>query len=341
MKTVNTRVMYLDLLRIVAAIAVVCLHVAGTNWEKATVYSFEWTVNAVYNGAVRFSVPIFLMVSGIFFLDPDREIGIKDLYSKNIIRLIVAFLSWSLFYLLVNFKQYDGVKWAIRELIYGHYHMWFLYMMVGIYIIVPFLRQIVKKTKYMEYFLIVTFIFTFLIPTTVSLFPFLDLVYKRMYFYFTLGYTGYFVLGRYLYETKISPKIEVLIYVLGIIGVLISILVSIFVSRRNGVPSAYWSELSINVLLEVISVFTLFKCRLSRIQMSDQVQIGITKLSKYTFGVYLIHPFILERINEIGLTTTSFNTILVVPVITLIVFLLSVLVTHVFHLIPFVRKYLV
>lgn len=341
MKADNTRIFYLDLLRIFATVSVICLHVASTNWDVADIHSFEWNVNLVYNSFVRFSVPIFLMISGVLFLNPIKEIDINELYSKKIVRIITAFAFWSFIYLLVELKQYAGIKWALREFIYGHYHLWYLYMIIGIYVIVPLLRQIIKEKKYIEYFLVITFVFTFLIPTITSFFPFLEIVYSRMYFHFTMGYTGYFVIGMYLSEIDISPKTEKIIYLLGIIGFLTTIVVSVLVTQRSGQPYGYWEGASINVLCVVIAVFVLFKYRISRIRLSEKAQNYVVKLSQYSFGIYLVHAFVLERINEAGLSTSTFNPIVAVPVIVLLVFLISAVVSGILNHIPVMNKYIV
>ena len=46
--------------------------------------------------------------------------------------------------------------------------MWFLFMIVGLYLIVPFLRPIVRDEKLLRYFLLLTLIFTFLLPQIAS-----------------------------------------------------------------------------------------------------------------------------------------------------------------------------
>ncbi len=56
-----------------------------------------------------------------------------------------------------------------NSFINGHYHMWFLFMIVGLYLIVPFLlRPIVRDEKLLRYFLLLTLIFTFLLPQIAS-----------------------------------------------------------------------------------------------------------------------------------------------------------------------------
>ena len=68
----------------------VVLHVSAQNWNEADPISFQWNVFNIYNGLVRWCVPVLLMISGPLFLK--RDIPIKTLYSKYILRLAIAYL---------------------------------------------------------------------------------------------------------------------------------------------------------------------------------------------------------------------------------------------------------
>ncbi|MEG2929604.1 MAG: acyltransferase family protein, partial [Oscillospiraceae bacterium] len=89
------RIVYLDLLRIFSIFCMILLHVSASKWYTTSVNSFEWQVLNIYDILVRFCVPVFVMISGAFFLDANREYTIKKLFSKNILRIIVAFIFWS------------------------------------------------------------------------------------------------------------------------------------------------------------------------------------------------------------------------------------------------------
>lgn len=75
------RIAYIDWLRSIACFAVVVLHVSGgQEWFSAKEVSFEWTIFNLYDSLVRWCVPIFIMISGALFLNPEKEIGIHKLY---------------------------------------------------------------------------------------------------------------------------------------------------------------------------------------------------------------------------------------------------------------------
>ena len=96
--TQNNRVIYFDYLRIMATIAVIVLHVAGQNFYAPGVNTYEWHVFNIYDSIVRWAVPIFVMISGALFLNTEKQLNIKALYTKNIFRILNDFIFLSLIY---------------------------------------------------------------------------------------------------------------------------------------------------------------------------------------------------------------------------------------------------
>ena len=79
--------------------------------------------------------------------------------------------------------------------------MWFLFMIVGLYMVIPFLRLIVKDNSLMKYFLILAFIFAIVIPEIISVTgivndkysSFMQGIIDKVSLNFVLGYTIYFI----------------------------------------------------------------------------------------------------------------------------------------------------
>ena len=144
----------------------------------------------------------------------------------------MSFIFWSSTYSLlykvgiplIKHDKVDvlSIAWAVLK---GHYHLWFIPMIIGLYLIVPLLRLWVKQQnkKYIEYFLLLSFVFAFIIPQSIQLMVCVDskfeLLYElidNMYITYTLGFTSYFVLGWYLHNCDLSYK--KLLYTLGFAG---------------------------------------------------------------------------------------------------------------------------
>ena len=357
LKKAESRVLYFDFLRIVAMIAVITLHTAASNWGSIDIHSFSWRTFNFFDAIVRWGVPVFTMISGALFLGNARELKIKTLYFKNVLRLVVAFLFWSVAYATALFIFGDrSIRTFVAHVIQGHYHMWFLFMIVGLYIITPLLRKITADKKATQYFLILSLIFTFVIPAILlgikivdkyvgangDLLNFANSVYGNVNYHFTLGYSTYFVLGYYLHTTEISKKVEKAIYILGILGFAATIILTKYISYYLGSPNGtFYGNMTINVLLESVAVFTLAKCRISKIIQGGRTEKIIKRLSKYSFGIYLVHAGFISVLGKLGLTTLSFNPILAVIVIVAIVFALSYCVSAVLNRIPYINKYIV
>ena len=85
-KAETVRLPYLDYLRVMAAAAVIMIHVSAQNWDNVPVMSSDWIIFNLYNSLAQWAVPMFLMLSGALMLDPGKPFQIRTLYRKNILR---------------------------------------------------------------------------------------------------------------------------------------------------------------------------------------------------------------------------------------------------------------
>jgi surface polysaccharide O-acyltransferase-like enzyme len=101
-------------LRIVATLGVIILHVSASKWSDTPITSFNWQIMNVYDSLVRWTVPIFVMISEFFHLKPNKE-GIsfseemKTIY-KKIFRIICAIIFWEIVYNTINMLAKYFVK---------------------------------------------------------------------------------------------------------------------------------------------------------------------------------------------------------------------------------------
>lgn len=348
-------VAYFDWLRILATIAVIMLHVSAQNWGKVELTSFEWSVFNWFDSACRWSVPIFVMISGALFLDAGKKIEPKKFIKNNCGRIIYAFIFWSGFYAVDALFLGTDIKTATLNFIKGYYHMWFLFMIVGLYIITPILRELTKKKEIVEYFLVVGFVFTFLIPrlfvgikclnfpnVTVIVEAF-DKAYSNMNFHVTLGYTYYYVLGYYLHNFYEEKKGTIKIW--GVIS-LISYIAIVFMTNWYSIKigkanTLFYENFSINVLLISIAIFLFGKYRLSKIELGELGKKNLKSLSKYTFGIYLVHAFVIDKLKLLGLNTLTANPIIMICFLTLITAIVSLIISIILNRIPWANKHIV
>lgn len=338
------RIEYLDLLRIIAIIGVIVIHVTTREITENNIENLKINLLFLFDGFVRWCVPIFIMISGTLFLS--KEYSFKELYFKKILRIITAFIFWTIMCVIfLNDKTINQV--IIRKLLVGNYHMWFLLMIMGLYILTPILKKIVESESLTKYFLIVWIVISLLLPT---IYDVILLITENSYivtiinaFKFNLNkleialsYSGYFVLGYYLYKKNFSKKSRIEIYILGIIGAILTTILTMIVSKRMGKYTDLYSKfLSLNVFLQSVAIYVFAKYHFRTNKVFKNV-------AKCCFGIYLVHVIVLEKGESIlGINALLFNPILSVPLITTSVFLKSLLISEILNKIPILKKYIV
>jgi surface polysaccharide O-acyltransferase-like enzyme len=290
------------------------------------------------------------MISGSQLLNPEKDFSFKKLFMSNILRLITAFLFWSFLYATYNYVYRYGtlspeaIKSFIRAFVLGHYHLWFLYTLVGLYLIVPILRKIAEHKELMAYFIALSFVFTFLVNVVVLMTgeqTLISVVLSQVNFNFALGYAGYFVLGSYLFRFELSKRLRWLMYGLGIGSVLVTMVATSLLSTRQNMPiEAWYGYLLPTTLLSSVAIFLFFQSHVKSIQLTPNTQRHIVHVSKLSFGMYLVHDFVNIGLREVfNLTSLSFNPILSVPVLSALVFGISYAVATGLSKIPFVNRY--
>ena len=175
------RLVYADLLRVAATLAVVILHLSGGWISEVPVASGAWRVFNVYNGLTRWCVPVFVMLSGMFLLDPKKSLSYRSLFFRQILRIVAALVVWSVVYgLFARFLSgtpltLSALIQVLRDLVWGrlHYHLWFLPMIVGLYLATPFLRAFVRGASRSDFhfFFLLVFVFAMLLPTLLRIRP--------------------------------------------------------------------------------------------------------------------------------------------------------------------------
>ncbi len=347
-KTTQGRLAYADLLRVLAAIAVIVLHISTSCLPQAAVGSTSWTAMVVYDSLVRWCVPMFVMLSGAFLLDPKKSVRGRDLFLKYILRVLVALAVYGTFYALVGlFKGTfslglirDALGYVLRT--QTRYHLWFLYMMIGLYLVTPVLRAFVRGASRatFHWFFLLVLVFCSLLPTLWSFFPDQMAIptewLNKFDVQLVMGYVGYYVAGYYLKNFTLNRLAEFIIYILGILGAVATVWVSLSMGTAANTLMNYTAP---TVAFMAVAVFVLFRYVLgvSEERSRRQRLVGVAKIS---FGIYLIHDFFITVLAHFGITVMSFNPIISIPVLSAIVFLCSFVVAWLLSKLPLIGRYL-
>lgn len=132
------RFIYFDYLRIICCFFVIMIHVSF-QYRRFNINSYECKIAYFYDGISRFSVPNFFMMSGTLFLK--KDLSFKIIVRKYIKNILIHLLFWSMIYAFVGSKRQNiDIKIKIIQIIKGHYHLWYLFATIGLYILIPFTK---------------------------------------------------------------------------------------------------------------------------------------------------------------------------------------------------------
>lgn len=347
------RVWYLDLLRILASYGIVVLHVSPLGDMFSRGDALSWQTVAAISVLFRWCVPVFLMISGALFLSGERPLSTSQLYRKTISRIAVCYAAWSAFYALVHCALAGKGKWTfLNQLLRGHYHMWYIFAILALYMLTPFLRKITESRKLTEYFLALGFLFAFLLPRLVSFVLLFDIPNRDVVLSLQSALTQanplagahtlyYYVLGHYLHAYSTDRRILFLAVPAAVLGYLATAALTIWHSGvANAVSGRFYDMSSLTVLAFAVGMFLLFKHAFAHYTPGKRAQRALLQLSACAFGVYLVHPFFIERLS-LTLPAAPLLLILGIPLLSGLIFLLSFVSIQIIQRVPVVGKFIV
>ncbi|WP_026508551.1 acyltransferase [Butyrivibrio sp. MC2013] len=324
------RLVYPDLLRILSSLAVIMIHVSSQYLAEVEIGSREWLVFRCYRDICSFAVPVFVMISGSLFLG--RDISFSDIFRKYIARIMLVFAFWSLVYDLI-FVRSEGLMTMAGYFIRGYSHMWFLYMIAGLYLITPFLRRIVIDDRMLGAFIIMGLLLFSLLPDAISILGrindsaggYLGSVQENLNVYLFKGFVYYYVLGYYFSHKPLKRSVAIAIYAAGIASFALQIFSFVFaVKWGDGYLGEVLNNTEIIRLSKTAFIFLLFK-RTFEDRSADSASF-LPLMGTLSFGAYLIHQMVITLLNKgFGLNSLSFETAFSVPAISVLVFVLSYL----------------
>ncbi len=290
MKNTQSRILGFDLLRLVSIIAVIAIHVSYPPLYTLSSNPYSWWVSNIIESLLRWAVPVYFMMSGALLLSKDEPFSV--IFTRRLPRIVIPFVFWTQIYILISIVQ--NSKRDYLTLLYkslsgpAYYHLWFVYTLIGLYLVTPLLRPLIKAggQKATEYFLVLWFLFNSFLPLLNKLFHFkLGIAIP-----FVDGHIGYFVLGYYLYTYNIPSHIRKIPYFLTYLSWLIVILGTYALTAPSGRYDDYFhTYLVLPVAFNSVAVFLYFQnLKISEkgyiARLSSRVNIG-----RICYGIFLSH----------------------------------------------------
>ena len=322
----------LDLLRILAAFFVIVIHIANSGLMEGRCYevgSLYFIVCTMVSELSRWCVPVFVMISGSIFLNSSKIISFKTLFSKYILRIFTSLILWSFFYSWYFKSHYFPLATPNVGI-----QLWYLPMIIGVYLTIPITQSLTARNQ--KYFIIIWFVFLCI--------EFLNKITNNIYSIvkiddtFFLNYVGYFVLGNLLYHQQLTSKFRILAYLSGVLSYLV-ILVSVFLLKANDFNQMLFDYFSLPVCLMSIALF-IFVINIKFDFQKHFLKKIIISLSTSTFGIYLIHMFLLVQLYTRVLRFVP-NPFFYIPILSILTFGSGYIITIILRRIPFISKYII
>ena len=323
-----------DLMRVICAFFVCMSHGSGTRTFAAV----------AYNCFSRFSVPVFVMLSGYYMLArpvPPRRLA------RRVLTLLGLIFAWSaIFYgydLLCGVKAWEGCAVFAEYLLTQPIHLWYLWALLALYLFTPLYGVFSQNASQGQYRYILGLFFLFgslaLIAVRSGRAPVLELVLDRMKAPYVLGFPLYYLVGGYVRRWGPGSRWErAVLYVLGALGMVWTILGTRLLWDREGLNELWMSFFAPGLVLACTASFVWLKALLSAHPPKPSPL--LRELSDCTLGVYLIHPLVILMLQRGPLEPVLYggNDRLFVPLRTALVFVLSSLAVLVLKRVPLLKK---
>ena len=352
MNKTNERSISFDILRILSAFSVVVLHVSSMYLTKYGVSTTDFKTANFINSVSRFGVPVFVMISGAIFLSESKQITTEKLWKHNILRLFILYVIWSFAYYVFQslyLWKFDfwrhGLVRTITGCVYASNHFWFIFMIIGLYALVPILRTWLHHSteKELKYFIRLFVVFQILRTTLeITLDKSLTSTISELVEITELtGYLGYFILGYYLTHYKISNKWKILLYALVPVGIAANYFISNAQSIRYGYYSpGIYDSFGLFTFLHVTALFVFVIDVAVKVSTSGFFARLLKNLSLDTLGIYMMHIALLTFLTEEQFIWGQISTLPGIILLSILCFLACGCVAAILRRIPYIGRYL-
>ncbi len=293
---------YLDILRCLAIAMVLLNHCVSKIIMREAYYGTRTFVPLLTLNALScMGVALFLMISGRLMLQSDSSRDIAGFYRKRLPRILLLLLVWNaayFFYLRLLRGEALTVSGFFEGLINlgNAYHLWYLYLIAGIYLLTPFLKRIVDSCTPRQCWLLL--LLMLLCPT---IRPFLNQtfgIYINLFEPLFNGYIGYFLLGYLLGRAELRRWMLPVSLLAFAAGIVLMVTQNYGASSGRGVYLVFNYGSSITRYLSAGGVFMLARFLFGGESVLTR---SAGRYCGLILGTYLLHVIVLELLWEKGM----------------------------------------
>lgn len=315
----------MDLLRVIACIAVIIIHVSTAPVGSATTAvpgNIRKNMELIHI-LVRWSVPVFFMITG-FCMMQKETCSYKYCFSK-VLKYIVTLFTVGLFYALLEgvfLARTINLEIIINAFIsviggYTWEHMWFVYSIIGVYLVMPVIHGFMKQGHQERLILTgMLLVFNILCPVLGNYLPIgVELPFD--------GYLIYVCFGGMIAKCTIDKKWKYLSFMVIVIST-----VYLFVN----VGKELFGFKHPIVCFMAMGIFLLIS------QADYKANKIILEIAKCSWGIYLIHPFFMNvALKVLKIDLLSGMLYLKVFIFAIVLFMISLIATYILRKIPVIK----
>ncbi len=318
-----------DFIRALAIFLVILLHISayfmGDNWPAANANFWSGTF---FDAFTRVCVPLFVMSSGFFLIKEKAETA-EEFFKKRTNKLLTPLIFWSLLYSEYSYHAHASFKDLTWSFLSGrpYYHFWFLFMLIGLYMVTPFINTLYRHYKLRKMNILGFALLALGLIVNMWNIHFGNPSFFALWF---IPYLGYFILGHTLPKMKYKFSISAGFVVYAVTGALL-VGAGYWTLSTLGTSEYAFDYLSPLVILGSLSLYA------SLVKL-DMEKSWLTGIAKYTLGIYLIHVLFMEKFFQLTNKVISGNGVLDILTLTFATFLASWAVVFIISKIPLLKK---
>lgn len=341
----NKRVVYFDILNILAIIAVISMHMNEIVHLNPNIRA--WNTSLIVDCIMYWAVPVFMMLSGATLMDYRKKYDTKTFFKKRFTKILIPFCFWAIFMFVwkIITKQIDILTFSsVKDWINAFFTnkeesiYYFLFEILGVYLTMPLLSLFTKKEYRKTLWLIVALFFVFngFLPNILGLF---NIYWNEALGIKINGYLIYVILGYLLSTEDLSKKQKNAIYIGAIIGLIYRYVTTFVFSKETGsVVRTTWGYFAWHCILLSCAVFIFVKDLHFNEKLENKVKItkALSIISSCSFGIYLIHMFVKYYITKLlswNEFSWSYRTIGII-----IIYGISLIIVYLLKKIPIIKK---
>lgn len=296
--------------RVAAMAAVVLVHAYSpfVSTSYTDLGGSTWWVAHVVDAGLRWCVPVFVMISGALLLRPRESEGVGGFYRKRWARIGVPLLVWTAAYLVwQQWREGIGFSDALGQAASGSpsIHLYFLYIVAGLYLFTPFLRTVVAHTSRTGlWWFAGAALAVGVFDQLLALVDGAGGVSAATRF---LPFLGFYLLGWLLTDNGPSPRDLRLGAAAFVGGTAVTVLGAWAAATAEGEWGAgaeyVYDFLSPSMVLASVGAFLLLRAwgtHLARNGTGSLINRTVAVLSGLSFGVYLVHVMVLYTLRDLG-----------------------------------------